>query len=57
MRLNLNYGAARRIRHLGIFAFSFFLIKGLAWIMVPVFIGSTISSCGAPESGAEVTHE
>ena len=46
MRLNLNYGSfARWLRGLGLLAFCFFLVKGLAWIAVPMIIGTSITSC------------
>ena len=57
MRLNLNYGSPIRLRVLGILAFSFFLLKGIAWIMVPVFLGSAITSCGSDDTTAEVSHD
>jgi hypothetical protein len=50
MRLILNYkGIDGRARLLGIATFSFFLIKGLAWIAVPALVGSAVTSC---DSGA-----
>jgi hypothetical protein len=50
MRLILNYkGMGGRARLLGIATFSFFLLKGLAWIAVPALVGSAVTSC---DSGA-----
>lgn len=38
MRTTRNYNARRLIKRLGAFGFMFFLIKGLAWLVVPLVI-------------------